>query len=131
MSCFRGIVPKYLVMYSLVKVMVDLYDFKTGFFNGLESKFYYLEVAKFLVIIFRILGTKYIRQRVQFHLTILSILLETIIFYFQNKHFSRLRLYLEFLFGAISLVFLIFFHPSYCEEPKPNKKTRKVVGKDR
>jgi len=118
MGCFEGVVPKYLMIYSIVKILVDLLDFKNGVFRDLDSKFHYLEVAKFLVILFRILGVRHIRKRIQFNLAIFSILLETVIFCFQNQHFRRLRLYVELVFGCITLMFLVFFHPSYCVDSK-------------
>lgn len=127
MGYFEGIVPKYLILYSVIKILVDLNDFRKGIFKDFDRKFYYLEVAKFLVIASRIVGMKYIRRRIQFNLTIMSVFLETVLFFYQKRYFSRLRLYSETVFGCISFIFLIFFHPSYC---KSNTNNDKAINKD-
>ncbi|ELA42322.1 uncharacterized protein VICG_00722 [Vittaforma corneae ATCC 50505] len=128
MGYFEGIVPKYLILYSVIKILVDLNDFRKGIFKDFDRKFYYLEIAKFFVIASRIMGMKYIRRRAQFNLTIMSVFLETALFFYQSRYFSRFRLYLEAVFGCTSFIFLIFFHPSYC---KRNANKNKDTNKDK
>lgn len=118
MGYFLGIVPKYLILYSIIKLLVDVNDYRKGTFSMLDNNFYYLEILKFFVILSRIIGMMYIRKRTQFNLTIVSIFIETLLFLYQKRYFSQFRLYLEVIFGCISFIFLIFFHPSYCKEKK-------------
>jgi hypothetical protein len=118
MGYLVGIVPKYLILYSVVKLIFDVNDYRKDRFKGLDQNFYNLEIAKFFVVSSRIIGMKYIRQAIQFNFTIISLIIEMLLFFYQKSYFSSFRFYAEIVFGTVSFIFLVFFHPIYCEKNK-------------
>lgn len=120
MEFMKGVVPKYVALYSLVKLIMVFNDLTRGTFKALPSKFIFLELLKLFLIAFRVSNLPQISKNLQYKLTILSILIEGGLFFYEKDYLSRFRFFMEIIFGLLSCIFLVFFHPLY--NSKENKK---------
>lgn len=120
MSYFKGIVPKYLLIYSVIKLVLVLRDISSGVLSGLGYKGYYFGTIKVFLNAMRIFGLKYIHSQILFNLTIVSIMFEACFFIYEKTYFARSRIIAEIAFGLVSAVFVVFFHPFYCRRSIEN-----------
>lgn len=118
MFSVKGVVPKYLVLYSLTKLFIAIRDLKVGTFKELPPKFAIFEFLKIFLILFKLFKIKQLSANTQYRLTLISIVLEIGLFIFEKNHIGRIRFVLEIVFGMLSCIFLLFFHPLYAEESK-------------
>lgn len=123
MSYTRGIVPKYLAIYSIVKLLMVLSDMKDGVLWELGYKGYLVGITKCSLNIVRILGLRNIRSRWLYNLMVASIIFEACFFAYEKKYFITHRIVAEIIFGLLSCVFVLFFQPFYCQVPKEMKKS--------
>lgn len=122
MDFLKGIVPKYVILYSCVKLILVLNDLSRGTFKALPRKFIFLEFLKLFLIGFRISNLPQISRNLQYKFTIISIMIEVGLFFYEKDYFSSVRFIMEIVFGILSFIFLIFFHPLYfSKETRKNK----------
>ncbi|KAM0681519.1 hypothetical protein GINT2_000031 [Glugoides intestinalis] len=127
MGYINGIVPKYLFLHTLVKLILDVYDIKRGYFLPSSFRVWLFKAIKLALITFSIAAIKYRRRKTYTSVTILLVLLETIGIFYQKNRVGKLRIYSEIFLGFVSFVFLIFLFPSYFINPdKTNTKNKKV-----
>lgn len=123
MSYTRGIVPKYLAAYSMVKLFMVLRDMNGGVLKELGYKGYLAGVTKCSLNIMRMLGLRHIRSRWLYNLMVVSIIFEACFFAYERKYFITPRIVAEIVFGLLSCVFVLFFQPFYCQASKERKKS--------
>lgn len=122
MISLKGAVPKCTFLYSLIKLILVLYDLKAGTFKALPPKFAVFEFLKLFLIAFKITKLEIISKKLHYRLSLLSFLIEGLLFIYEKNHISDVRFILEIVFGALGCIFLVYFHPLYSSEQKLNKK---------
>lgn len=127
MGCIDGIVPKYLFLHTLFKIILDVCDIKRGYFSSSNFGFFLFKAVKVALIAFSIAAIRSRRRKTYISVTILLILLETIGFFYQKNRFGKLRIYSEIILGFTSFLFLVFLFPSYCINPEKTKEKNKKV----
>lgn len=108
MAILKGIVPKYLAAYSALKIVIALKNF-----NGKTALDSFYSVFIIILGLTRILGLKYIHSEIWLRLTIISILVEPFLIYFNNHLSIVIKTILEIFLSIFSLLCVVFFHPYY------------------
>ena len=122
MKFSKSVVPRYTVLYSIVKLILYLTDLSRGTFKALPRKFVILELLKLFLIFFRVSNLFQIARNLQYKLAIISILIEVCLFFYEKDYIGQTRFLMEIVFGILSFIFLIFFHPIYYNTEE-NKKS--------
>lgn len=108
MSYTNGIIPKYLVTYSIIKIIFVLQTLLGNTRFNIP-----MSIFKIILNLTRIIGLKYIYSELWLKLTILSVLIEPFLFFTKNSIFNKIRFILEIILSAFSLFCIIFLHPFY------------------
>lgn len=114
----KGIVPKYLAIYSITKIIFIIKEFLNKEISIKINLDFIIAIGKIILSLTRILGLKYIHSEFWLNLTISSILLEPLLLLSNKAYFYKSRMALEIIISILSLICVTFFHPFYRNKEK-------------